>query len=238
METDISKVLSYEIKKELAERYFGFRKLIEEDKKELSKDLHFSSITVEHKIVQDLIRIYIILKEDELIRQFLELSGLDEKLFFDPYLLDSPTIRDRVFAGVKTRGLTKSGRFKNLLMDSYDMLVIHVESYREKYAELLESWEIIEAEIKLFYQKNDIGSILDFLRNIDIPDPGAASLGVVPQAGFSGSLENKMRVNAPKPIDQSLPVLPPLVPLAQIKRPLKKIAEQAETFHPDGFFLL
>ena len=35
MEHDIAKVLSYEIKKELADRYFGFRKIIEDDKEDL-----------------------------------------------------------------------------------------------------------------------------------------------------------------------------------------------------------
>lgn len=39
MTSDISNFLNYEIKKELADRYFGFRKLIEEDKALLAKDI-------------------------------------------------------------------------------------------------------------------------------------------------------------------------------------------------------
>ena len=106
METDITKFLSYEIKKELAERYFGFRKLIEEDKDTLEKDLRHSKQTIGNRIVLDLSRLYILLRDESLIDQFLTLTGLGEKFFYDPYILTSPTIRARVFSGVKAKGLT------------------------------------------------------------------------------------------------------------------------------------
>ncbi|MEA3546033.1 MAG: hypothetical protein U9R66_00070 [Thermodesulfobacteriota bacterium] len=237
MTEDIAKVLSFEIKKELAERYFGFRKLIEEDKEELAKELHFSSITVEHKIIQDLVRLYILLQDDGLIRKFLDLSGLGKKIFFDPYLLQSPTIRKKVFAGVKTRGLTQSGRFKNLVLDCYEMLVDHVETYREKYAELLESREIIEEEIKLFYQKNDIGSIMSFLRSIDSTGSPASGMDGGIQTDFSQSMEKKMKLHPPKAIEESMPVIPSLVPLSRIKSKLKQLADKASSLHEGGFHL-
>jgi len=235
METDISKVLSYEIKKELADRYFGFRKLIEEDKEALSREIHLSSITIENKIVQDLARLYILLHDEELIQNFLELVGLDKKLFFDPYLLESPTIKKRLFAEVKKRGLTKNGRFKNLVMDCYEILVEHVEIYRETYADLLESQEIIEEEIKLFYQKNDIGSILDFLRNLDGPEDGSSTLQTMPQAKFSENIAKKMQIHPPVPLERQLSIIPPLVPLPQIKNELKSLAEQAYAIHDNDF---
>jgi len=237
MEEDIAKVLSYEIKKELAERYFGFRKLIEEDKEELARELHFSSITVEHKIIQDLVRLYILLQDESLIREFLDLSGLGKKIFFDPYLLKSPTIRKKVFEKVKTRGLTQSGRFKNLVLDCYEMLVIHVDSYREKYAELLESRAIIEEEIKLFYQKNDIGNIMSFLRSLDSTGSSSSSLDGGIQTDFSGSMEKKMRLKPPKAIEESMPVIPPLVPLSRIKSKLKQLANKASSLHEGGFHI-
>ena len=235
METDIAKVISYEIKKELAERYFGFRKLIEEDKEELSREIHFSSITIENKIVKDLARLYILFQDEQLIQNFLELVGLDEKLYFDPYLLKSSTIKTKLFTGIKNRGLTKSGRFKNLVMDCYETLMDHVETYRQTYAELLDNQETIEEEIKLFYQKNDIGSILDFLRTLNGPEEGSSTLQTVPQAGFSETIANKMKITPPAPINQQLEFIPPLVPLAQIKNELKSLAEQAYELHKEEF---
>jgi hypothetical protein len=235
MESDITKFLSYEIKKELAERYFGFRKLIEEDKDTLKKDLRHSNQTIGNRIVLDLSRLYILLQDESLIDQFLNLTGLGEKFFYDPYILTSPTIRARVFSGVKAKGLTASGRFKNLLMCLYEALIKDIEEYRERLTELIDSQKTIEEEIKIFSQNNDIGSIIGFLRNIDGDKSTHGSLEGGISSGFSESLENKMKVPPPPRVIEELPILPPLTPLPQIKKEIKKLAEQAFKLHKNGF---
>ena len=45
MDLDIAKVMAYEIKKEMAERYFGFRRLIEEDKEKLAAQIRRQTMT-------------------------------------------------------------------------------------------------------------------------------------------------------------------------------------------------
>ena len=149
METDISKVLAYEIKKELADRYFGFRKFIEQEKFDLASQARHH-LHIEQKIAYDLVRIYIMLNEPALIHIFFELTGLDEDTFYDPYTISSPTIRQRVFEGITVKGLTRAGRFKKLLLNCYDNLTRHVEEYREKIAEMLLDHETIMEEIKIF----------------------------------------------------------------------------------------
>ncbi len=237
MESDITKFLSYEIKKELAERYFGFRKLIEQDKGALEKDLRHSSQTIGNRIVLDLSRVYILLQDESLIGQFLSLTGLGEKFFYDPYILTSPTIRARVFSGVKAKGLTASGRFKNLFMCLYEALITDIEEYRERLTELLDSQETIEEEIKIFYRNNDISTIMGFLRNIDGDRSTLGGLEGGMTSGFSESLESKMKVLPPPRVIEELPILPPLTPLPQIKKELKKLAEQAFKLHEDGFLV-
>jgi len=237
MESDITKFLSYEIKKELADRYFGFRKLIEEDKDTLEKDLRHSNQTIGNRIVLDLSRLYILLQDEALIDQFLNLTGLGEKFFYDPYILTSPTIKARVFSGVKAKGLTASGRFKNLLMCLYEALIIDIEEYRERLTELIDSQAIIEEEIKIFYQNNDLSSIMGFLRNIDGDKSTHGSLEGGLRSGFSESIENKMKIPPPPRVIEELPVLPPLAPLPQIKKEIKKLAEQAFKLHEDRFSL-
>jgi hypothetical protein len=163
MQPKIEDILSYEIKKELADRYFGFRKLIEEDKLNLNEKIRQHSIILEKRICFELVRIYSLLKDEQLINRFIDLTGWKERLYYDPYLIESPTIRKRVFLGIKKRGLTKAGRFKNLFQDSYDRLVIHVEQYRQQLQELIENHKLIDEEIKLFYRQYDIGYIMGFL---------------------------------------------------------------------------
>jgi hypothetical protein len=236
MTSDISQFLNFEIKKELADRYFGFRKLIEQDKAELEKDIYRCNRTVGQRIVYDLNRIYIMLQDEELIRRFLDLTGLEEKFYYDPYILTSPTLRQRIFAGVKTRGLTAAGRFKHLFMLIYEQLSTDVENYREKYAELLDSQETIEEEIKIFYRQNDISTIMGFLRTMDSGATSGAMEGAI-DTGFSDYIDKKMRLAPPVQVGRELPAIPPLVPLTQIKRELKKLAEAAFPLHRQGFQL-
>jgi hypothetical protein len=235
--TDIAKFLNYEIKKELADRYFGFRKLIEEDKELLVHDIYYCNRTVGKRIVEDLNRMYILLKGEKLIQTFLDLTGMEEKIYFDQYILTSPTIRARIFAGVKTRGLTAAGRFKNLVMITYEQLVTDVEEYREKYEELLISQETIEEEIKIFYRQNDISSIMGFLRNMDVPSAPVGVMQGTMETGFAESMEKKLRLSPPVQVATEIPIVPPLIPLPQIKKQLKKLAEQALLLH-DGVFQL
>jgi len=235
MDVDISTALTYEIKKEMADRYFGFRKLIDEDKRELTRQIHNHTLTSEQKIVVDLARIYMILKERPLIMRFLALAGLEEELFYDEYMISSPSIRARVFAGIHARGLTRSGRFKNLLLGCYDLLVAHVEQYREKFGELLETREFINEEIKLFYRKNDLSSMLGFLRQLDAQNEGVLAGPIMP--GTGEDMAAKLKVEPAEAIDHQLPVIPPLVPTAQIRGELKKLADEALQLHPDGFIL-
>lgn len=236
MEPDISKFLSYEIKKELADRYFGFRKLIEEDKQALDKQVRLYTATIEQLICLDLVRIYILLKDKNLIDIFLDLTGLDEEIFYDPYVVESPTIRQRVFEGVKARGFSRAGRFVNLVLDGYDALTAHVERYRKKFEELVEDQEAIQEEVKLFYQKHDIGNIMGFLRSLDSSASEYSSImdsdvGI----GSSRELEKRMHVKPPVPIEQAMPIIPQLVPLSRIRKQLKKLARQAYRVHKDEF---
>ena len=234
MQPNIEDILSYEIKKEIADRYFGFRKLIEEDKLDLQEKISQHSHILEKRICFELVRIYILLTDEQLIDDFITLIGWEEKLYYDPYLPESMTIRKRVFQGVKKRGLTKSGRFKNLLFDCYERLEIHIEQYREKLQEFIESHELITEEINLFYRKHDIGNIMGFLRNLD-GNTGTGGLGGGVEVGLDTAFEEKMRVKPPLPIEQQIPIIPPLVALTNIRKELKKLGDKAYLLHGDRF---
>lgn len=235
MPPDIAKMLSYEVKKELADRYFGFRKLIENDKEELERQIRLKTLTREQQICLDLARMYILLGDEKMIQEFLALTGLEKKIFYDPYLLESLTIRKRVFEGVRARGFTMASRYKNLLLQGYETLEQHVALYRQDFGELLQERDTIAEEIKLFYKKNDLGNIMAFLRGLDSTSSSPAER--MGGAVFSplGSLEDKMRVSPPQPIEQSLPIIPPLMPLRLIRRQLKQLAAKAYKLRVERF---
>ena len=230
MKPSVEDVLAVELKREIAERYFGFRKMIEEDTLDLMEKIKYQLSILEKRISYELIRIYILLHDETLIQKFMDLTGWEEKLFYDPYIIESPTIRNRVFKGIKIRGLTKAGRFKNLVFDAYERLVAQVEHYRENLVEIETSRETINEEIELFYRKNDIGNIMGFMRAME-GEGSEDSMGVKPAAGSVDAFEHKMRIAKPPPIDPELITIPPLISLPNISKELKKLADQAYKLH-------
>ena len=232
MQDDINKHLAFEIKKEMADRYFGFRKLIEEDIQDYDDQILSSFRRLEQKIGFDLVRLYILLKDENLIHEFFQLAGLDQMIFYDAYLGESKNLQKRVFAGQKIRGLTKAGRFKNMVLDTYEALSNDVDEYRQNLVKLSGERENIVEEINHFYKKHDLGTMMDFLRSLDgggMYTSGSMEGGLVLQG--SSQLEEKMRVKPPPPVDELLPNIPPVAPLGQVKTPLKKIIERAYKLH-------
>jgi len=228
MTQDIDKMLSYEIKKEIADRYFGFRKLIEEDIEGYDNLVISAFRRLEQKIGFDLVRLYILLKDEQVIHNFFQVTKLGEKLFFDPYLAESPTIRKRIFSGIQVHGLTQKNRFRNMVTDTYQALTDHIDEYRVNLTLLREEQQTIAEEINLFYQKNDLSTIMDFLRSLGGSNSyksGAMEGGLTPKTGES--LDDKMRVKAPPPVEQLLPVLPVVRPYKEIKTELKAIIDKA-----------
>ena len=226
MPHSISDTIGYEIKQEIASRYFGFRKLIEEDKLALAEKIRQHTFVLEKRICFDLIRIYILLRDEKLIQEFMTLANLPEDLFYDPYLTESKTIRKRVFEGVRFRGLTKRACFSNAVFDCYERLVDHIDQYRAHFAELVYTREMISAEIDLFYKKNDLGSILGFMRGLgNSTASGELQGGLEPNLALG--LDQKLKITPPRPVDEFLPVIPPLTPLAAIRQDLKLIIVRA-----------
>jgi len=232
---DIDKALTYEIRKEMADRYFGFRRLIQDDTEELAAAIR-RSLSIEERICVDVVRICLLLGDEELISEFFAIIGIEPDLFYDPYMLESETIRKRLLTGLKMHGLTRAGRFKNLIFDLYQSLVEHVDHYREKYAELIDERETIQAEIEQFYRRNDLSGIMNFLRQFDRDAlPGHMAAATV--SGVGEGLEEKMRIAPPPPVEAALPVLPPLPPFLRVKRQLKNLAERAMKLHLLGLVM-
>ena len=228
MMQDIDQMLSFEVKKEIADRYFSFRKLIEDDIHAYDDMVMAAIRRLEQKIGFNLVRLYILLKDEQLIHDFFKVVGLDTKLFFDPYLMESKTIRKRVFAGRQAHGLSRQNRFRNMGFDTYEELVHYIEEYRINRKVAQDEQATIAEEINLFYRKNDLGTIMGFLRGLDeggLGTSGPMQGGLTPDTGKS--LEKKMRFTAPPPVDELLPDIPQVPPLKKVKGLLKPILDKA-----------
>lgn len=234
---DFEDYLAIELKSEMADNFFGFRKFIEEDSLAYKDKIRQYSFILEKRISFDLIRIYILLQEEELIDAFLQLCHLEKKLFYDPYLTESKTIRERVFESVRMRGLTRKGRFQNLLLDCYDRLSLHVASYRQKYEELKTIHADLKDEIELFAKKHDVPAMMTFLRSLGAP-PVAGNMEAGRESGVAEAIGRKLQIDVPENVEFHLPPLPPLPPLGAIKKELAALAEQAYMLQSEEFLVM
>lgn len=229
---DFAKSLAFEVKKEIAERYFGFRKIIEEDSDEYQKKVIKSALILETEIGFDLLRIYALLREDVLIQRFYALTRLGKILFFDSYVSSSPTIRKRLFENQKVRGFLRKTRFQNMFFDVYNSLRTHVDEYRNRIAALIEDHEVIEEEIKLFYKKNDISGIMLFLRSLDGATGTSGTMSGGIENGGTISMEKKMRLHPPQSVEKFFPTLQAIPAPSSIRTELKRLLEQAYSKQP------
>lgn len=231
---DITDFLAFEVKKEIADRYFGFRKQIETDTAAYIDKIARTTFELENNIGLGLIRIYILLRQKPLISSFLQLTDLPGDFFFDPYFLESTTIRKRIFADISSRGFTRKRRFLNLILDTYNTLDGAVNNYSNNLEKLSEEHDTIKEEIKLFYRNNDIDSIMTFIRRLESPGGdmnGMLHGGQTVQA--NQRLSSKLRLQPPLATEELLPILAPLPTLKTIKSQLLKMAEAAYDATPN-----
>lgn len=227
---NIDSILTLEVKREIAQRYFGFRKAIEEDSHAYMDKVQKLSVQLEEQVGHDLVRIYTLLKGEKLIERFIQLTNLPKRLFVDSHINTQPQ-KDELFNEQGFRGFTRKGCLQNMFFDAYSRLCRHIDQYRKVFDELVEEQETIHEQINLFYRKNDINSILHFLRGLEGESAtnGTIQFNEASQRQF----EEKMRIDPPPPANELLPELPKLPESRSVKKQLKELVMQACRQQPD-----
>ena len=221
----MEEMLSLEVKKEIADRYFGFRKMIEDDSQQYHDQILQAYRQLENEVGFDLVRLYILLHRESLIHDFYRITGFRDPVFLDPYLLQSPSIRRRLFKGQQIHGFTRHARFNHLFFDIYQRLQKSLETYTATMNRLVQEGQAIVEEIKVFYRKNDLSSMMGFLRRLDSGDAGSMAGEVAPLRDTY--MEEKMRIQAPDTAETLLPAFPPLPPLKVCKGRLADLLDRA-----------
>ncbi|MCL2789783.1 MAG: hypothetical protein FWD79_03980 [Desulfobulbus sp.] len=206
---DMDDMLALEIKKEMADRYFGTRRRIEEDSQEYNQHLQEAYRQMENEVGFDLVRLYILLGRESLVHDFFRLTGMRDQVFLDPYLLGSPTIRKRLFTGQMIHGLTRRSRFHHLFFDIYNRMREGMATYSATLKRLIEEGKAIAEDIEQFHRTNDLGSMMGLLRRLDsgsMHEEGALPGHVAPQR--DSTLTEKLRFPAPVAAETHLPIFP------------------------------
>lgn len=226
MEQDIGKALAYQIKRDIAERYFGSRKIIEEDRQALKAMISEFSLLYSKTVGRDMLRIYALLRKPELIDGFLGLIGWKGRPFFDQHVVDSAIDKKQLFKDISLHGWTDYSKFVHLFLESYERLYKDLDRCREKLEEVLDEIQVVKEEIRQFKRKFSIDEIMNFLRTLDRRDELVGVLGENQPAGKMEDLSARLALAPLDDIEKSVPEVPELPPLDNIKASLKDLAHR------------
>ncbi|MGB3226155.1 MAG: hypothetical protein WBB23_25430 [Desulforhopalus sp.] len=224
---DLTKALTYEIKQDIAHRYFGFRKRIETESNQYLEKLQNVDQDYINGIQTDVQRMQCLLRKEALFLSFMKYTELPAAIinFADPQAF----IKCRLlFENLKGEGLTRKRRYRNLVYQTYNSLACNVAGYQHIFVKLEEEHEEICKEIDIFYRKNDLSGILNFLRALDNPDESRSGILYADGAGLaSGNLDREMRITPPPPVSTRMHSLKQLLPLKEAKPMLNDLIKQA-----------
>jgi len=221
---NIDKHLSIEVKQEIAKRFFGFRRTIEKDTAVYLENIEKASVELEQTVGHDLIRIYHLLKQNKLISRFCQLTGLAEGLFYDAFINTEPR-KHTIIGSQKKRGFTRRGCLHNKFFDAYEQLYSDILNYQKTFDALENDHATICEQINIFYRKNDIETIFQFLRSLDNGSMGET--GFTQNHNASKKLDDKLRLAPPAPVAELLPSIPPIPKTGQIRRKLRELITEA-----------
>jgi hypothetical protein len=233
MEHDIGKAMAYQIKKEIAERYFRIRKLIEDDRANL-KEMIARLERLYEQMGPAMIRIYSLLSDRDLAERFMAAAGWqDEELpFYDEYMVQSETIRERLLKDMELHGWFSRSKYTNLLLDSYDELYRRYLKYLDLLEEIEDEMAVVQEEIKQFTSNYSLDEILTFMSELDhMGDTHASVLGTNVASAQRSELEKKLALPGLDDIVAMIPKFPKLPKPDDMRSILKQLAHEAWDRH-------
>jgi DNA repair exonuclease SbcCD ATPase subunit len=196
---DISQIFAIEVKQELAQRYFGFRKQIETEienhhqQKTSFTQSHFPGIAIDfHRFLAVL--------GSNFFDTFLEMIGILPSLGHHFLEKLQPSAEELNLESFRSIGLTRKARFRDRFFHIYSQFEKDLDVYRKAYTDLSEEQMEVKDRIQSFYRQNDISSILEFIRQIDGNDN---MLMEAPNnlAEHRSRLEREMCIIPPPPVE-------------------------------------
>lgn len=227
---DFANAIAFEVKQEIAERYFGLRTRIEEWSHRYLEQLRQADEELAAAIGLDLWRFRVLLEAPYLFHGFLRLIDLPGEDAIHLCGLNSPEPDPGgLFSHLRGGGLTRRQRFRSLASAVYCSLARNVAAYHEAARQLQLEHDDICLEIDRFRRQNDLTDILSFLRSLDSGNTERSRLLHSDAGGGGGTstLDSDLQLKAPPPVSSVLLQLRLLPPLAEIKEPFTALLNEA-----------
>lgn len=232
---DFINAFSYEVKLEIANRYFGFRTRIESEIQDFLTRVQKADEEIIVKMRLDILRMQVLLDQEPLFTAFLSLTGLPEELTGERCSRQDSPDSIELFGGMQGEGFTRWRRFRDLAFRVYLSLEDNIAAYREAFLDLSDEHEVICRQIDNFHRNNDLTGILSFLQTFDTAH--AERLKFLHAQTYQPpdkNLDQDLRIAPPRPVDTLLPNIATIPSLRQVQKPLTELLETAFTFHRDS----
>jgi len=196
---DIAETLSSEVKREIAEEYFSEKKFLEESWETYQKDIKEMD-KLEERLLKNVCRLVIMLRDDELIQEFKKITGFDLKGCYFQQILDSENIKKILFKRLGAPfAFTTKNRFVKLFLEIYKDLQESVKAYNERLKAFQEYYEELVKDTEAFHKRFDISTILGFFSKLSSGEQ--SEIGEIEDKGqIYEELSSKLKIKkAPPP---------------------------------------
>ncbi|MCJ7832867.1 MAG: hypothetical protein MUQ20_00585 [Deltaproteobacteria bacterium] len=228
---DIAAALAYQVKKEIAENYFGTRKILEEERDVLIRQGEQLKKTWDREVLPVLTNIFQLFVREEEGRAFLDLIKRGDLLISIRQSLRGEGINLSRLSCSLPFALTVKGKYKNLIINLYRKAKAKEDELGTEFNALGKKVRLFNEDVEKFNSCYHLSDILSLINSFENKSDLKGVLGENTDPRAIPMLEEKLIL---KPLDLSgegAAVIQTLPPLKEILGPLKQLILQTFDHH-------
>jgi hypothetical protein len=222
---DISAALAYQVKKEIAENYFGSRKVLEEEREDLTRQEGILEKAWEQEVLKILTQIYLLFIREEEGRAFLDLIKREDLIEPIKQSLKDQGINFSLRSCPLPFTLTAKGKYKNLIITLYQLARTSGDALGNEFQMLRKKMSLFNEELTNFTSCYNLSDILSLVHSFENRDDLKGVLGENTDPRAVPLLEEKLRLRPLELGQRGEALLRPLPPMKEIQKPLKLLID-------------
>ena len=226
---DISAALAYQVKKEIAENYFGSRKALEEERNDFTQQERILKKAWEQEVLPILTSIYLLFIREEEGRAFLDLIKREDLIESIKHSLKDQGINPFPQSRPLPFTFTAKGKYKKLIIILYELARANGEALGNEFRTLQKKVSLFNEDLTNFNSSYNLSDILSLIHSLENRDDLKGVLGENTDPRAVPLLEEKLMLRPLELGQEGETLLRPLPPIKEIQKPLKLLIDL--TFH-------
>lgn len=223
---DIAAALAYQVKKEIAENFFGTRRELEEEREDLVRRANKIQKTWVQEVQARLVLMGELLLDPETVKSFFALLGQENLPLAVPDRPDR-TFSEAVEACPLPFAFTSQAKYQALIAQLYGLAWGRSQPVLEKARALEKKVRLYNEDLAKFSVSYSLQEILSFVKAIEGSSELKGVLGENTDPRAVPELEKKLMLKSLDPSGLELSEIKPLPELSQIRDSLRSLVKQA-----------